>query len=77
MNNVIKGWITTIVGLGIMVVDVLYFFGFIQLPKPSFVPTPVAVLIAFIVGIVLFLVPHSRIEKALEEIYITYLKKWL
>lgn len=67
MKNVIKGWVTTIAGLIIMIVDGLYFFGFIKLPNPDALNDPSEVAIAFGVGLTLFLVPETWIEEQLKR----------
>lgn len=65
MKNIITGWITTILGLAIMVADGLYFFGIVNLPNIDRKPIEVAV--AFVVGLILFLVPAGKLESILEN----------
>jgi hypothetical protein len=65
MKNVITGWITSILGLLIMVVDSLYFFGIIDLPNINHKPIEVG--FAFLVGLILFLVPAGKLETILES----------
>lgn len=66
MKNVIKGWITSILGLAIMIADGLYFFGVIHLPEPHFVPKPLEIGIAFLAGLTLFMLPSTWIEEKLK-----------
>jgi hypothetical protein len=67
MNNIIKGWITTILGLAIMVVDVLFYFGVIELPEAEAVGKPMEILIAFGIGLSLFLIPATKLEEKLNK----------
>jgi hypothetical protein len=66
MKNVIKGWITSLFGLAVMITDALYFFGIISLPNPSNVPQPLQIGIAFLAGLGLFLLPSTWIEEKLK-----------
>lgn len=65
--NLIKGWVTSIIGFIIMVADVLFFFGVINLPEPNFIPKPIEVGVAFLVGLALFVMPKTKIEEFLSR----------
>lgn len=67
MSNIIKGWITTILGLIIMVCVVLHFFGIVVFPNPTGMTKNSECIIAFLVGLALFLVPATKIEEILEK----------
>ena len=68
MNNLLKGWITSLLGLAVMVIDALYYFGVISLPSHSAVPTDIQVGIAFLFGVVLFWTKPTWIEAKIEII---------
>ena len=57
-----------IMGLAIMFMDILYSFGFIHLPNPAALSKPWEILIAFVLGLTLFIVPIDFITKTLEKI---------
>jgi O-antigen/teichoic acid export membrane protein len=66
MKNVIKGWVTSLIGLAIMVCAGLYFFGILIFPNPESLHKNTEIAIAFGVGLFLFLVPPSWIEEKLK-----------
>lgn len=66
MTNRTKGKIATVIGILIMAISVVYFFGFINLPNPDMINTATETGIAFGVGFVLFAVPFNRLSKAGE-----------
>lgn len=68
MKNLITGWVTTILGLIIMVAACLDFFGVIVIPAPEGVTEMHQVGLAFIVGFALFLIPKSFFEDTLKKI---------
>lgn len=71
MKNIIKGWATTIIGLAIIVIDILYFFGLIKLPASGLIDKPYEAAFALIVGLILLLVDETWIEEQLKD----YIKK--
>jgi hypothetical protein len=71
MKNIIKGWITSILGLIIIGLDIVYFFGLYDFPSPDFTPKPVELGIAFVIGLCLLLSPDSVIgyvKKVLDKL---------
>lgn len=68
MKNSIKGWVTSIIGLIIMLADVVYFFGFYDFPSPAFTPKSLELGFAFVVGLGLFLMPRTFLEKKVEDV---------
>lgn len=66
MNNLVKGWVTSVFGLLVMIIDVLYFFGIIQLPSPENKMEPYHVFVAFVIGLALFSLPSTWIEDTLK-----------
>lgn len=52
-----------------MIMDGLYTFGGVNLPNPNMLSKPTEILIAFIIGLTLFVIPISTME--------TILKNWL
>lgn len=69
MKNVIKGWVTSIFGLVIMIVDGLFFFGIIDLPEAMPEGKPLEALIAFLIGLALFVMPSTWIEEKINDLY--------
>jgi hypothetical protein len=69
MKNLIKGWVTSLFGLAIMIADALYFFGVVNLPEPHFVPKSAELAIAFVVGLMLFMMPSTWIEGRLNDLW--------
>jgi len=67
MQNIIKGWITSLLGLCIMIATCVYFFGLVDFPHPDNVPKDTQIAIAFAVGLALFLVPSTFIEERLKK----------
>jgi hypothetical protein len=66
-KNFNKGYITSAIGLIVMVADSLYFFGIIHPPKPDFVPDSAALFIAFILAYILFRMPAGWIEEKINK----------
>lgn len=63
----IKGYITSIIGLIIIVCDILYFFGIYTFPNPAFTPKAFELGFAFLVGLALLLMPRTFLEKKVED----------
>jgi len=81
-NNILKGWLLSAIGFTIILFAIAYFFGY----KPEFMPEegaytpkPLEILIAFVIGIALLLVPPTIIEKKateiIEKIDVTIIKR--
>lgn len=68
MKNLITGYITTFIGLAIMVMAVLYFFNLVDLPEAEFVPKSGEIAIAFLVGFVFWRFPPTKVEEWFNEI---------
>jgi hypothetical protein len=68
MKNIWKGYITSIVGLIIMVADALYFFGAVDFPSPDFTPQAIELGIAFLAGLILFVMPATKLEEYLSRL---------
>lgn len=68
MKNILKGWITSLLGLAIMIIAVLYFFGVIHLPESGFMPKAAEVGIAFLAGLILFIIPETSLEGYLNKL---------
>lgn len=67
MKNIVKGWFTTVLGLVIMVMAALDFYHIVPVPAPEGVTETQQVLYAFLIGVFLFLVPRSKIERLLID----------
>jgi len=68
MKNIITGYVTSLVGLVIMLIAICDFFGFVHIPAPEGISEYTQVCTAFIVGLVLLLLPASFIEDTLKKI---------
>ena len=68
MNNVKTGWVTTVLGLIIMIVACLDFFGVLDIPAPQGITEMYQVSIAFVVGLVLFIMPKSFLETTITKV---------
>lgn len=69
MNNLIKGWITTIGGLIGAVCISLHAVGIYEFPNPSVLDKPYEVGIGLIVCAGLFFMPYSKIEGFVEQLW--------
>lgn len=67
MKNALKGWVTSTIGLVLIVGSIIHFFGIIELPAPDGLAGWKAAGLSFTVGFVLFLVPASKLEAHLEK----------
>ena len=68
MKNILTGWVTTILGLVIMITAIFDFFGVLAIPAPVGMTELQQVFYAFIVGFALFLLPRSYFEEVLKGI---------
>jgi hypothetical protein len=68
MKNTFKGYVTSTIGLIIMIADIIYFFGFVDFPSPDFTPKTIELGVAFIIGLGLFLMPRTFLEKKVEDV---------
>lgn len=66
MNNILKGWITSIIGLSLMVGTGLHFFGVYKFDHPDKISEPVALCISFVVGMAMFFIPSTKLEEIVE-----------
>lgn len=67
MKNLIQGWATTIIGLTLMVLSILHFYGFVSLPAPEGITPEWQLTAGFTVGLILFLIPKGKIEQFLSN----------
>jgi hypothetical protein len=67
MNNmsIFKGWITTILGLIVLGLDIVHFFGLYKFPSAG-LDKPYELGIALLVGFILLFIPPSKLEIILE-----------
>lgn len=68
MNNIVKGWATTIIGLAMIAVSLLHFYGFLPLPEIEGISAETQLAVGFTVGLILFLLPGGIIEASLTKI---------
>lgn len=68
MNNIFKGYVTSALGFIIMICVMLHFFGIVVFPNPTSISKNSECIIAFLVGLALFLVPSTKIEEYLEKV---------
>jgi hypothetical protein len=59
MKNIITGYVTTALGFVIMVLDILFYFGIVKFPEAMPANKPLEVLLAFILGLALFIMPKT------------------
>lgn len=67
MRNFIKGWVTTFIGLVLIAGAVNNYFGWFPAPDPKLASKTVELLVCFLVGMALLILPHSRIESFFEN----------
>lgn len=68
MKNIIAGYITTLIGFLIMLLSIAQFYGFVNFPTPEQLSPKWQIIIGFLTGITLFLVPSTVIEKRLKKL---------
>jgi len=68
MKNIITGWATTIIGFLLMLAGIADYLHIFVIPAPDGVSEMAQVTTTFIVGLALFLVPSSFLEKRLKKI---------
>lgn len=68
MKNILTGWVTTLIGLALMVLSILHFYGFVYLPAPVGISAEWQLTVGFVVGLVLFLLPRGKIEETLIKL---------
>lgn len=68
MKNFKKGWLTTLLGVAIMILCTLDFFGFVEMPHPDGITQTTRIMIGFAVGFVLFFSPQTKLEDAANKI---------
>lgn len=80
IQNIIKGWLTTLIGLAISgsVLGHAFNWPWFRTPTPGVLSKPIELGIAFLIGLMLTVCPYSVIEKKLEQLWdigITWLSK--
>lgn len=68
MENLVKGWVTSTIGLLIMLATAAHFFGIYDFPSTGQLSKPVESAISFCVGLALFIVKKSVLEEQAEKI---------
>jgi hypothetical protein len=68
MKNLVQGWITSLIGLAIMIADGVHYFGLYRFPSPTMISTDTQSLVAFIIGLALFVMPKTKIESIVENV---------
>jgi len=68
MQNIVKGWATTIIGLAMIALSLLHFYGIVHLPAPEGISAETQLAVGFTVGLILFLLPGGVIEGGLTKI---------
>jgi hypothetical protein len=69
MKNIITGYVTTALGFVIMVLDILFYFGIVKFPEAMPANKPLEVLLAFILGLALFIMPKTWLEEKINDLY--------
>ena len=68
-ENIIKGWLLSAIGLLGIVITMLHATGVYELPNPEILNSAWEVAIALVVCFSLFLLPKTKIEKAVESLF--------
>lgn len=68
MKNFKTGWITTLIGVLLIAFALLDFFGIIPVPAPEGLTPWKQIMVAFMVGMALLLLPASFLEEKLKDI---------
>jgi|GEM_PF-3547751 hypothetical protein len=68
-DNIIKGWITSMVGLCIWLGVIAHWTGYLKFPNPEFLSNTAENVIAIIVGIAFFRIPYSKMEYSIELLW--------
>jgi hypothetical protein len=68
MKNIFTGWFTTILGIVIILLSLLKFYGIIDLPTPAGVTAEWQIRIGFLTGLVLFLIPATTLEDFFKKL---------
>lgn len=69
MENLIKGYLTSFMGLICSIAIILHWSGLYEFPNPDFLDKPYEIVIALIVNGGLFMLPYSKIESMVESIW--------
>lgn len=65
--NIFKGWVTTVVGIIIIGLDLVHFFGLYKFPSAG-LDKDYEVLIAFVIGLALLILPATKLETIIEKV---------
>lgn len=76
MQNLIKGYITSILGLLGVIAIFLHGSGFFEFPNPDFLDKQSEITIALIVCAALFILPYSKIESIIESLMTWVIEKF-
>jgi hypothetical protein len=68
LENIIKGWVLSLIGLAGFILVVLHASGFYEFPNPEFLDKTYEVVIAFIVCIGFFILPKTKIDLVIEKL---------
>lgn len=74
MENIIKGWLTSLLGLAGAIITVLHYFGVVSLPNPEALSTAWETVLAAIISLGFFMIPYSKIEAFVESAWEILLK---
>lgn len=74
MENLIKGWITSVIGLAGVLITILHYFGIVKLPNPAALSNTWESVIAAILSLGFFMMPYTKIESAVESAWGSLLK---
>lgn len=68
MENVIKGWVTSLIGLVGMIATFLHATGIYPMPSTGLISNLTECIIGFLVSLALFILPKSRIEALVDKV---------
>lgn len=69
MENLIKGWVFSAVGLAVFIATILHYFGFLTFPKPTALDNDYACVISLIVSAACFSFPKTKIDDAIGQAF--------
>lgn len=67
MENLIKGWVFSTIGLVVFIATLLHYFGYLVFPKPTALDNDYACIISLLISICCFSYPKTKIDEYLGQ----------